>query len=147
MNRTSSTWILTAIVAGLACTAWGCAARPVAHLERSMGSLERQFQITRSMADPVEQVRAYIRLRADARVFRDDLEGERTLAPSARVRGSSEAEGGIGWVHLDRRDVASVRGRVDRLLRSVDRFLTAAAPARLEGSGYALEGDRLVEVQ
>jgi hypothetical protein len=122
----------------------GCAARPVPHLERGIAALEEEHDRARGIADPVEQVRAYLALRTRTLEFRVELDGETELRPNARVRASSSHEAGIGWVSVDRRDVASVRARADRLVRSLDRFIASAAPVKLEGTGYTVADGELV---
>jgi hypothetical protein len=110
-----------------------------------MDALAADHDEARQIREPVAQVRAYLDLRERAVAFRAELDGETEIRPKAQVRASSSYEAGMGWVTLDRRDVASVKGRADRLVRSLDRFLRAAAPVRLEGTGYRVADGRLVE--
>jgi hypothetical protein len=105
-----------------------CTTRPVPHLERAMSALEADHERARAIANQDEKIRAYRTLRDEVADFRLSLDGERELDPNARVRASSRYEGGMAWVHVDRRDVASIRQRADRLLRSLDRYLSATPP-------------------
>jgi hypothetical protein len=131
------------LAGALLCTS--CESRPVPHLERAMDTLAADHEEARQIHDPVAQARAYIDLRERAVAFRAELDGETEIRPKAQVRASSSYEAGMGWVSVDRRDVASVRGRADRLIRSLDRFLETAAPVRLEGTGYRVADGHLVE--
>jgi hypothetical protein len=114
-------WLIGAVVV-LSVSA-ACSARPVPHLERAMSSFEGRFEAARQLPDGDARLDAYRELRGEISDFRSSLDGEREIEPDARVRASSDYGGGIGYVRVDRRDVASVRARADRLLRSLDRYL------------------------
>ena len=94
-----------------------------------MGSFEAEHERARALTDRNDKIRAYRALQHEVVAFRSALDQERELDPNAKIRASSEYEGGIGWVRLDRRDVASIRSRADRLLRSLKRYLQVAEMA------------------
>ncbi len=110
-----------------------CTPRPVPHLERAMADLEQRYERARALPDRPARLDAYRSLRGEVVDFRSSLDGEREMEPNAQVKASSEYGGGIGWVHVDRRDVASIRKRADRLLRSLNRYLDQPA----SGPGYS----------
>ena len=103
--------------------ALGCNTHPVPHLERAMSSLEDRFAAARQLPTGTTRDEAYAELALDVADFRSSLDGERELEPNAKVRASSDYGGGVGYVRVDRRDVASIRGRADRLSRSLHRYL------------------------
>ena len=123
----------TALLLGAACTP-----RPVPRLERAMTDLEARYERARALPDRSARLAAYRALRVDVIDFRRSLDGEQVVEPNASVQASSDYGGGIGWVHVDRRDVESVRKRADRLLRSLDRYIgqpAAAVEERAHTSG------------
>jgi hypothetical protein len=98
-----------------------------------MSRFEGRYAEARQLPDGESRTRAYAQLADELTAFRASLEDERELDPNASVRASSDYGGGIGWVRVDRRDVASIRRRADRLLRSLHRYLDRPPPEAAAG--------------
>jgi hypothetical protein len=106
-----------------------CTSRPVPRLERAMDSFEAEYDRVREISDSNDKALAYGALRDEVQSFRSELATERELDPEAR--GHAIAQGWGARVRLDRRDVSSIRDRADRLLRSLNRYLSTRTPPGL----------------